>query len=183
MDPISFLYEEDRICIDNGDWLSDAHICICSVKTFIVTSEPEWPLLLSNKLQWKLPNLDFIQIAHIDGNHWICLSNISCLPNICNVYDSMSPQYSSSIVTQVAVIMKCSQACFTILCHISVQMQCGSSDCGLLTIAFATFLCEKKDPSKYSFQQSKMRNHLKECSRSRRCAAFQRLIDVVAEMQ
>ena len=64
-----------------------------------------------------------------------------------------------SLMTQVAAIMKCSEDCFTMR-HIEVQMQHGSSDCGLFAIAFTTLLCERKDPSEYSLQQNKMRNHL-----------------------
>ena len=86
---------------------------------------------------------DFIQIVHVDANHWVCISNINCPPNTCNVYDSMSPKYSMTLMTQVAAIMKCSEDCFTMR-HIEVQIQHGSSDCGLFAIAFTTLLCERK---------------------------------------
>ena len=55
----------------------------------------------------------------------------NCPPNTWNVYDSMSPNYSMSLMTQVAAIMKCSEDCFTMR-HIEVQMQHGSSVCSQL---------------------------------------------------
>ena len=128
-------------------------------------------ILLARKLEWKSSNADFIQIMHIGGNQWICVSNINCPPNSCNIYYSLSPKYPSSLTTQVAAIIKSSQPYFT-MHHANVQMQCGASDCRLFAIAFATVLCARKDPSLYSFDQKKMRMHLKLCFENGKMSNF-----------
>ena len=119
-------------------------------------------LPLSQNLKWKSSNADFIQILNVSGNHWICASNIGCPPNTCNVYDSLYPNYSSSLTTQVAAIMNTSEQSFTIN-YMNVQMQSGNNDCGLFSIAFATALCSGRDPSQHLLDQTVMRKHLKSC--------------------
>ena len=42
-------------------------------------------------------------------------------------------------------------------------MQSGSYDCGLFAIAFATALALGEKPELFSFEQSKMRTHLRQC--------------------
>ena len=54
--------------------------------------------------------------------------------------------------------------------HINVQKQCGSSDCGLFTIACATVIVYVISPGQYHFDQSKMRRH--ECLQQRKVTMF-----------
>ena len=65
-------------------------------------------------------------------------------------------------MTQVAAIIKTSELFFTMR-HMNVQMQYGTSDCGLFAVAFATLLCARKDPMEYHLDQERMRTHLKLC--------------------
>ena len=88
------LFEEDRKCLESGDWLSDAHIFAALKllkKQYPHQNGLQSTLLLANKLEWKSSNEDFVQILHIGGNHWVCVSNINCPPNSCNIYDTTSP--------------------------------------------------------------------------------------------
>ena len=32
---------------------------------------------------------EFIQILHTDNKHWVCASNIGCVPGTVNIYDSL----------------------------------------------------------------------------------------------
>ena len=43
------------------------------------------------------------------------------------------------------------------------QSQVGSSDCGLVSLAFVYFPAKGEDPSNYTFNQGKTRNHLFKC--------------------
>ena len=70
--------------------------------------------------------------------------------------------HSPTLIRQVAAMMKCSESSFRMR-YINVQMQAGSSDCGLFAIAFAVALCAGKDPHKCSFDQGQMRRHLYQC--------------------
>ena len=47
--------------------------------------------------------------------------------------------------------------------YVNVQQQSGGSDCGLFAIAFATCLCESRNPSIVRFCQKQMRSHLMSC--------------------
>lgn len=63
------------------------------------------------------------------------------LANIHSMYDS-KPSYSlnsSTLRTQVAVIMKTPDKCFEVF-HVDIQWQVGSSDYGLLAIALVVTL-------------------------------------------
>ena len=118
--------------------------------------------LLAKKLEWKSSNVNFIQIIHISGIHWVCTSNMNSPPGVCDVYDSMPASNSPTLSGQVAAMMKCSEPALTFR-YINVQMQAEASDCALFAIAFAVTLCEGDDPHKSSFNQQLMRSHLMEC--------------------
>ena len=48
----------------------------------------------------------------------------------------------------------------------AVQIQRGGSDCGLFALAFATSLCEGENPSRISYIQHELRDHLFGCLES-----------------
>ena len=48
----------------------------------------------------------------------------------------------------------------------AVQIQRGGSDCGLYALAFATSLCEGENPSRISYIQHELRDHLFDCLES-----------------
>ena len=79
-----------------------------------------------------------------------------------NVYDSMFHKCSPHIQQQIACILA------TKYPHIkanffNVNHQSGSNDCGLFAVAFAVSLCHGLQPSKFCFEQPKMRCHLIQC--------------------
>ena len=121
-------------------------------------------LHLQYKLQWSSCPDDFIQIINVSGQHWVCASNVLCSHGIGEVYDSI-PSYSigsHSLFRQLAGILKIQEKHFHVH-FVDVQRQSGGSNCGLFAIAFATTLCGGLDPHLLNFEQSKMRDHLKEC--------------------
>ena len=178
------LTEADRKILVGGHWLTDNHI-FAAMKLLKEKYPQQNGLastqLLAKKLLWKSSNTDFVQIVHVSGNHWVCVSNKHCAPGVCDIYDSMPASNSPTLIRQVAAILKCTDPSFKMR-YSNVQMQAGADDCGLFSIAFATALCAGKDPHKCSFQQSEMRSHLKLCfergelamfptSKPRRCAS------------
>ena len=60
-----------------------------------------------------------------------------------------------------------------ILSSKDVQIQSGSSDCGLFSIAFATALIFGIQSGEFMFDQKEMRSHLIKCLESRRFSIFQ----------
>ena len=89
-----------------------------------------------------------MQILHISANHWVCASNVFSPPGVCDIFDSMPATYSSTLIRQVAAMMKTPNPSFT-LRYINVQMQAGASDCGLFATAFTTALCARQDLHKW----------------------------------
>ena len=159
-----------------SNWLSDKHIH--SVNELLKRQVPSQnglqdTVVLYNCLSYNSRVQDFVQIVNIAQNHWVCISNKLSLPGIIEVYDSM-PWYSINslnLCKQAAAILKTSDSSFE-LNHVDVQRQCGSSDCALFTIAFATTLCMGGDPHNSSYDQAAMRLHLMRCFESQKMALF-----------
>ena len=100
---------------------------------------------------------DFIQLLHINNNHWVCMSSIDCLPGHVNLLDSMSSPVISHEVRELA--MHLLGPSFKGINNIPVQQQHNGSDCGVFTIAFAACLAYGKTPL-INFDIPRMRPHL-----------------------
>ena len=52
--------------------------------------------------QFDIVTSDFVQILHVNNNHWVCVSSINCAPGYVNLMDSLSnPALSQEIVDLV----------------------------------------------------------------------------------
>ena len=108
----------------------------------------------------------FIQIIHDQSrNHWLVISNSSDAATV-NVYDSLFHDLSTSSEQQIACIMN-TQYNELKVDFIDVQSQSGRDDCGLFAIAFATTLCNGKQPESMFYDQQQMRSHLLSCFEKR----------------
>lgn len=123
-------------------------------------------LLSENK--WLDVAEDFVQVVHIEPDHWACLTNkfvaSECSSHTVNLYDSLHtvPDKEGTIVKQACLILQTPESIVTINV-INVQRQAGSVDCGLFALAMATDLCRDLDPISVSYHQHKIRSHLEEC--------------------
>ena len=104
--------------------------------------------LLQQNFSWAVPSSEFVQVLHVNGNHWITISNIGISDNSVNVYDSL---YNGITQTTKELISKYVHKDRIKLNIINVQQQENDSDCGVFAIAFAKCLLEGKDPSLYDF--------------------------------
>ena len=75
------------------------------------------------------------------------------------VYDSLNKCLTTSTELQIASIVNTSQPKISIE-FVDVQKQCGSSDCGVYAIAYATALSLAQDPGTLVCSQSEVRRHL-----------------------
>ena len=74
-----------------------------------------------------------MQIIHVNGNHWLCVSNKFSPEGTVDVYDcSPGNGISPSLQHQVVVILNCQSSSFTIR-QVEVQRQIGNADCGLFS--------------------------------------------------
>lgn len=80
-----------------GRWLTDEHINhaqsllkeqfpdVCGLQDTLIFQAAEYGGMVGS------PEGQFIQILHINGNHWVCLTSIGCEPGKVNIYDSLTP--------------------------------------------------------------------------------------------
>ena len=112
----------------------------------------------------------FVQILHINSNHWIVVSTLQSAPDSINVYDSLSPKKHSSAAKES--VLRFLQGQQVSICYQDVQQQSGGSDCGLFAIAFSASLCAGEDPTKLHYQQDRMRQHLRNCLEKGQITSF-----------
>ena len=116
------------------------------------------------------PKMPFIQVLHVNNNHWITVSNIR--PNsdtvypdsVCIYYSNWSAKSSLGHTTRQHICSflksKATKLHFDI---INVDKQVNGSDCGVYALAFATELAHGSDPSNFIWDTSKMRSHIVSC--------------------
>ena len=115
---------------------------------------------------------EFIQILNTRAGHWVTISTIGTNhPVVDSVYstacDELQRQIASILITPHSSI---------ILHFIDVQLQSGSSYCGLFAmlfaIAYATALVFGEMPQKFCFDQKKLRSHLFKCLENKNMTLF-----------
>ena len=99
------------------------------------------------------------------GNHWVCLSTISCRPGTIKLYDSLF-QRVSPLPSAILVTCSCILGVPYCLKMRRFKSIINSSDCGLFALAFATDLCHGINPVTQSYDQEKMRIHYMDCFNS-----------------
>lgn len=106
---------------------------------------------------------DFIQILHINNNHWVCMTSIDCAQGYVIVLDSMMSPISQKLQELAENLVGGNSKGVR---NINVQQQQNGSDCGVFSIAFATCLVYGQNPLTVTFDISKMRSHLIRCLQS-----------------
>ena len=104
---------------------------------------------------------EFVQIINT-GAHWVCISTLSCPPGTVKVYDSLFGKPSIKAIQHACRMLHHKGKTVTII-NEKVQKQKGSNDCALFAIAFATTLCNGKNPTTTQYDQRAMRSHLVSC--------------------
>ena len=90
----------------------------------------------------------YIQIAHVNGNHWVTLEGAH--GSMVRVYDSKY-QYISESTQKIISCMTMPDRNYIDVHIQNTQKQSGSSDCGLYAIAFAVELCFGNNPASFRY--------------------------------
>ena len=114
----------------------------------------------------------FLQILHVDSNHWVVVSTLQSAPGSVSVYDSLSSNRLSPATREAVTRLLHRQGQEVSICCQDVQQQSGGDDCGLFAIAFSASLCAGEDPTKQHYQQERMREHLKNCLENEEITTF-----------
>lgn len=99
-----------------------------------------------------------IQIMHILSNHWICIKLNEDKKTVF-LYDSKYSSISPSVVDHIIDIIHSQNATVTVK-SMAMQQQQGCDACGVFSLAVATALCNKQDPSMLRWKQNAMWQHL-----------------------
>ena len=167
------LFSEDKEILLSDSWLND-HL-INAAQKLLQAAFPHIPgfqcTLLGQALAFDVECGEFIQILHNGQGHWLMISTIGTKHPEVNVYDSLYSFASPSLKLQISPLLY-TQHSHIMLVFKDVQMQCGSLDCGVFSIAFATALAHGQQPGNFIFDQHKLREHLFNCFESRKMSMF-----------
>ena len=103
----------------------------------------------------------FIQLLHVNDNHWVCMTSIGCAPGDVNLLDSLMKPVISQEIQELAENLLGPN--LNSIISIPVQQQTNLSDCGVFAIAFTTCLVFGQDPSQVTFDIPRMGTHLVRC--------------------
>ena len=158
------LMQKHRTILRNRDWLDDA--LINAGQILLKAQYPEIDSLQSTILAQKLAMIpsvsEFVQILHVQGNHWICISAIGGENDEVQVYDNLNYELSLNIKKVIAHIMQSPGKRIKIK-YMNVQHQTDSYDCGLFALAFCTSFCYGKNPMDENYDQQGIRNACQVC--------------------
>lgn len=113
---------------------------------------------------------EFVQILHTGSNHWVCISNIGCLPGKVHLYDSLFHDViSQEIEDQTNDLLG---GDLVSLEFVPMQQQTNDSDCGVFAIAFAVSLALGTDPMHVTCDVRRMHLHLAACLKDKKLNMF-----------
>ena len=114
---------------------------------------------------------EIVQIIHTGKGHWVTISTIGTVQPEVVVYDSVYSTLPMLARAQIASLLATQQPTIKVK-FMDVQMQSGTSDCGVFAIAYTTALSLGLPPEMFQFEQSRMRSHLQNCLKEGRMTMF-----------
>ena len=112
----------------------------------------------------------FIQILHVNENHWITVQHIPKL-HIVKVYDSISESTSEDAKRQIAALLRTKDNQIELRIQ-KVQYQKQCTDSGIFAVAFATDLAHGCNPSKCKYKKDLLWSHFWQCLSKERMTPF-----------
>ena len=167
------LTKKDQAIISTNGWLTDN-----IVNTAQGLLKQQYPhingfqnVVLGLTLSYTVQTEEFIQVLHTGHGHWVTVSTVGCKDGEINIYDSLPPAPTSHLMNQIAALLATPKPAITVK-YMDTQMQCGSTDCGIFAIAFATALANGEQPGGLHFEQPQMRKHLMHCLEAQCLSGF-----------
>lgn len=167
-----------------SQWLNDS--IINCFQTLLKSQYPNFQGFQNTQLRktlkfetinWEQP---FIQILHVNGNHWIVVSNIYSEKGCIDIYDSQCKYISKATLRQICCFLNPNIRVIK-FGLVNIQWQPTDCECGLFAIAVATELANGNNPSKFRFSVEKMRQHVLECFENENFVMFPSSDRVITE--
>ena len=106
------LTEDDRDCLMSGEWLNDKHINaaqqLLKERYPIISGFQDTTLQLTRTYHIQKGKI-FVQILHVNHNHWVTISTVNCGPNTVKIYDTMHEELSMESKTVIADLLQTSE--------------------------------------------------------------------------
>ena len=118
------------------------------------------PPTLQEVCAFQVHTEEFVQIVNIRNKHWCIVSSVGCDSGVVNVYDSLCSSVSNKTIHLIASMWFIATLEVRMM---NVAKQSNSSDCGILSIAYAFDLCSGYDPCEVKYDHKKIRQHLVMC--------------------
>ena len=175
---------EDKTILQSSQWLNDniVHAAHQLLKQSFTAIEGLRSPQLGRSLSFKhiSSQKKYLQILHVDGNHWIGVSNIGLysqepVSKKAFVYDSLVQEnMASNTKQQICSFVRPSSKSFRFEI-MNIMAQQNSSDCGLFAIANITELAYGGHPGRCLWDKTKLRGHLLTCLEQNRIMPFPKL--------
>ena len=161
----ALLTEDRQTLLDPVGWLNTSLISAAQIllrEQFDAKTGLQDPCL-AQSMGFKVVSDEFVQIVHNGLGHWLTVTNIGATGGAeVMIYDSLYPSINTFVQKQIAAMMKTTEAEIRVNV-MDMQMQAGTCDCGLFSIATAAALLNGVHPGECTFNQSRMRKHLYDC--------------------
>ena len=152
---VNALSKDDLAILAKNGWLTDN--IINAAQALLKQQYPHingfQNIVLGFTLGYIVQTEEFVQILHTGHGHWVTVSTIGCKDGDINIFDSFPPAPTTQLMNQIAAILATPKPVIT-LNYIDTQQQCGSADCGIFAIAFATTLANGEQPGGLYFDQT-----------------------------
>ena len=113
-----------------------------------------------------------LQIIHCKKQqHWIVATTVKSRNNEVNIFDSVFVSLDKE-TKQVLLNLFGHDKAEPKLKLLKSQKQCGSKDCGLFAVLYATSIASGEDPTKKILNQVEMRTHLVDCFQEGQMSLF-----------
>ena len=144
---VSGLTERDRAVLTENDWVTDNIIDAAQglLKKQFVHINGLQSVVLGLTLSYAIQKEEFIQVLHTGRGHWVMVSTTACTEGEINIFDSYPPALTSHLMNQIAALLATPNAIINVK-YMDAWIQCGSADCGIYAIAFATTLASGEKP-------------------------------------
>lgn len=170
------LFQADKTILkDHTAWLNDSIVYAAQqlLKQTGVEGlrSPQCGKTLNFKPIWS-PHGKFAQVLHVEGNHWVAVSNLKANRGQCNVYDSLLPKkVGFHTKQQVCSFVRPASKVYTFNI-MNIMAQPNVFDCGLFAIANITELVLGFHPGKCVWDVGRMRSHLITCLENKQMERF-----------
>ena len=153
---------EDKHILEQGEKLTDKHInCAQRILKLKFPGINGLRLTLLQGQAHKQSTTNAVQIFHVNDDHWVCGTTVGTTRKEVLIYDSWYTKWDQATLGIIRKQFRCNTQSIKVVKKI--QKQETGVECGLFAVANATTIAFGKDPTKFIYDEKRMREHLVYC--------------------